>query len=138
QGVPRPMSVVAAFWSTNTAQVLTNAVALGSVYALMAVGIGLDFGVLRIVNFALGQLIMAGAYTLGLTNGMNPVLSIVCCFAVVLALTILMDVVAFRPLRRADPATMLVATFAISLLLYYVALLRFTVLGKTVRTLTGL
>jgi branched-chain amino acid transport system permease protein len=132
------MSGVAAFWSTNTAQVLINAVALGSVYALMAIGIGLVFGVLRIVNFAFGQLIMAGAYTLALTNGLNPVLSIVCCFAVVLGLTLLMDVVAFRPLRRAAPATMLVATFAISLLLYYIALLKFTVLGKTVGTLTGL
>ena len=38
----------------------------------MAVGIGLVFGVLRIVNFAYGQLIMAGAYTLALTNGWNP------------------------------------------------------------------
>ena len=35
----------------------------------MAVGIGLVFGVLRIVNFAYGQLIMAGAYTLALTSG---------------------------------------------------------------------
>ena len=49
--------------------------ALGAVYALMAVGIGLVFGVLRLVNFAYGQLIMAGAYTLALTNGWNPVAS---------------------------------------------------------------
>ncbi len=122
----------------NTIQILIDATALGSVYALMAVGIGLVFGVLRLVNFAYGQLIMAGAYTLALTNGMNPALSILCCFGVVIGLTILMDTVAFRPLRRAEPATMLVATFAISLLLYYIALLKFTVLGKTVGTLTGL
>src|SRR5438132_1909467 len=124
----------------STIQTLIDAVALGSVYALMAVGIGLVFGVLRLVNFAYGQLIMAGAYTLALTNGLNPALSIVCCFAVVIALTVVMDVLAFRPLRRASasPATALVATFAISLLLYYIALLKFTVLGKTVGTLTGL
>jgi branched-chain amino acid transport system permease protein len=122
----------------NTLQTLIDAAALGSVYALMAVGIGLVFGVLRLVNFAYGQLIMAGAYTLALTNDLSPALSIVCCFAVVLGLTVLMDTVAFRPLRRASPATMLVATFAISLLLYYIALLKFTVLGKTVGTLTGL
>jgi len=94
--------------------------------------------VLRIVNFAYGQLIMAGAYTLALTNGWSPFLSIVMCFVVVLGLTLLMDVVVFRPLRGAEPATMLIATFAVSLLLYYIALLRFTVLGKTVGTLTGL
>jgi branched-chain amino acid transport system permease protein len=122
----------------HTLQVLINSVALGSVYALMAVGIGLVFGVLRLVNFAYGQLIMAGAYTLALTNGLNPALSILCCFAVVLGLTVTLEVVAFRPLRRASPETMLVATFAISLLLYYVALLKFTTLGKTVGTLTGL
>ena len=122
----------------NTIQTLVDSVALGSVYALMAVGIGLVFGVLRLVNFAYGQLIMAGAYTLALTNGLNPTLSIVCCFAVVLGLTVLLDTAAFRPLRNASPATMLVATFAISLLLYYIALLKFTVQGKTVGTLTGL
>jgi branched-chain amino acid transport system permease protein len=122
----------------NTVQTLIDSAALGSVYALMAVGIGLVFGVLRIVNFAYGQLIMAGAYTLALTNGWNPFLSIVMCFVVVIGLTVLMDVVVFRPLRRAEPATMLIATFAVSLLLYYIALLKFTVLGKTVGTLTGL
>ena len=122
----------------STLQTLIDATALGSVYALMAVGIGLVFGVLRLVNFAYGQLIMAGAYALALTNGLDPVLSIVVCFAVVLGLTVVMDVVAFRPLRGVSPATMLVATFAISLLLYYIALLRFTVQGKTVGTLTGL
>ena len=122
----------------NTIQILIDSAALGSVYALMAVGIGLVFGVLRIVNFAYGQLVMAGAYTLALTNGWNPFLSIVMCFVVVVGLSLLMDLVVFRPLRNADPGTMLIATFAVSLLLYYIALLKFTVLGKTVGTLTGL
>jgi branched-chain amino acid transport system permease protein len=122
----------------TTVQNFIDASALGSVYALMAVGIGLVFGVLRIINFAYGQLIMAGAYTLALTNGWNPALSIATCFAVVIGLSIAMDIVVFRPLRRAEPATMLIATFAVSLLLYYIALLKFTVLGKTVGTLTGL
>ena len=45
-------------------QTLTDAVGQGAIYALMAVGIGLVFGVIRLVNFAYGQLIMAGAYTL--------------------------------------------------------------------------
>jgi branched-chain amino acid transport system permease protein len=129
---------VIAYSAHETIQTLIDATALGSVYALMAVGIGLVFGVLRLVNFAYGQLIMAGAYTLALTNGMNPALSILICFAVVLGLTVTMDLVAFRRLRGASPATMLVATFAISLLLYYIALLKFTVQGKTVGTLTGL
>ena len=49
-------------------QTLSDAVGLGAIYALMAVGIGLVFGVLRLVNFAYGQLIMAGAYTLAYTS----------------------------------------------------------------------
>lgn len=122
----------------NDLQTLIDACALGSVYALMAVGIGLVFGVLRIVNFAYGQLVMAGAYTLALTNGWSPALSIATCFAVVIGLTIALDLVVFRRLRNAEPGTMLVATFAVSLLLYYIALLKFTVQGKTVGTLTGL
>ena len=99
----------------STLQTLIDATALGSIYALMAVGIGLVFGVLRLVNFAYGQLIMAGAYALALTNGYKPVVSIAICFAVVIALTMAMELAAFRPLRNASPATMLVATFAVSL-----------------------
>jgi len=130
--------IVAYISGHEAVQTLIDATALGAVYALMAVGIGLVFGVLRIVNFAYGQLIMAGAFTLALTNDLNPALSILVCFAVVIGLTLTLDVVAFRPLRRASPSTMLVATFAISLLLYYIALLKFTVQGKVVGTLTGL
>jgi len=122
----------------STIQTLIDAAALGSVYALMAVGIGLVFGVLRLVNFAYGQLVMAGAYTLAFTNHFNPALSILTCFAVVVGLTMTMEVVAFRPLRKATPATMLVATFAIAFLLQAIALLQFGILGKPVATLTGL
>src|SRR5262249_2911595 len=93
---------------------------------------------LRLVNFAYGQLIMAGAYALALTNGENPAVSILICFAVVIGLTMTMEVVAFRPLRTHSPATMLVATFAISFLLQSIALLKFGYLGKIVGTLTGL
>jgi len=45
-------------------QTLADAFSLGGMYALMAVGIGLVFGVLRLVNFAYGQMIMAGAFAL--------------------------------------------------------------------------
>jgi branched-chain amino acid transport system permease protein len=117
---------------TEHVQTLLDAIALGSIYALMAIGIGLVFGVLRLVNFAYGQLIMAGAYTLALTNDRPVVLSIALCFGVVLALSLAMELVAFRPLRQASPTTMLVATFAISYLLQSIALVRFGAIGKIV------
>ncbi len=113
-------------------QTLLDAVALGSIYALMAIGIGLVFGVLRLINFAYGQLIMAGAYALALTNDSPVLVSILLCFAVVLALSLAMEFVAFRPLRGASPTTMLVATFAISYLLQSIALVRFHAIGKIV------
>ncbi len=107
------------------AQTLVDAVGLGAVYALMAVGIGLVFGVLRLVNFAYGQLVMAGAYTLAFTSQADwPTWTgIVMCFAVVIALSTAMDRLVFRPLRTQSPAVMLVTTFAVAFLLQNVALL---------------
>ena len=103
------------------AQTLADAVGLGAVYALMAVGIGLVFGVLRLVNFAYGQLIMAGAYTLAFTAHWSVAWSIVACFAVVVLLSLAMDRAVFRPLRGASPAVMLVATFAVAFMLQAIA-----------------
>jgi branched-chain amino acid transport system permease protein len=105
------------------AQTIVDAIGLGAVYALMAVGIGLVFGVLRLVNFAYGQLIMAGAYTLAFTATWPVVASVLMCFAVVIALTMVMDQVVFRPLRTQSPAVMLVTTFAVAFLLQSIALL---------------
>jgi branched-chain amino acid transport system permease protein len=121
-------------------QTLADALALGGVYALMAVGIGLVFGVLRLVNFAYGQLIMAGAFALALASQWNWPLwaGIVLCFAVVLALSVAMDYLVFRPLRGRSPATMLVATFAVAFLLQNVALLAFGPLGKIATSLGSL
>ena len=105
------------------AQVIVDAIGLGATYALMAVGIGLVFGVLRLVNFAYGQLIMAGAYTLAYTSDWPVLWSIVACFAVVIALSLLMERTIFRPLREQSPTVMLVTTFAISFVLQSIALL---------------
>jgi branched-chain amino acid transport system permease protein len=105
------------------AQTLVDAIGLGAVYALMAVGIGLVFGVLRLVNFAYGQLIMAGAYVLAFTASWPVAASIVACFAVVVALSLAMERAVFRPLRTQSPAVMLVTTFAIAFLLQAVALI---------------
>jgi branched-chain amino acid transport system permease protein len=113
------MSMLAAI----DAQTLGDAVGLGAVYALMAVGIGLVFGVLRLVNFAYGQLVMAGAYTLAFTASWPVVGSISACFAVVIALSLLMERAVFRPLRMHSPAVMLVTTFAIAFLLQSIALI---------------
>ena len=81
-------------------QVQVDAIGLGAVFALMAVGIGLVFGVMRLVNFAYGQLIMAGAFALAYASDRDwPVgVGIALCFAVVLALSLAMERVVFRPI----------------------------------------
>ena len=106
---------------------------LGAVYALMAVGIGLVFGVLRLVNFAYGQLVMAGAYTLAFTSSWPTAASVAAC-VVVLALSTAMDLAVFRPLRGQSPAVMVVTTFALAFLLQSIALifdLRNDTIGKS-------
>ena len=125
---------------TVTWQNLADGLALGSIYALMAVGIGLVFGVLRLVNFAYGQLVMAGAFALALASqwGWPVWAGILLCFAVVLVLSLLMDVLVFRPLRGHSPAVMLVATFAVAFLLQSIALLWFGSLGKIAASLSYL
>jgi branched-chain amino acid transport system permease protein len=122
-------------------QTLSDAIGLGAIYALMAVGIGLVFGVLRLVNFAYGQLIMAGAYVLAFTSGWPVAASIATCFAVVVALSLTMELVVFRPLRGQSPPVMLVTTFAIAFLLQAIALivdLRDDTLGEVAAALTSL
>jgi len=125
---------------TVTWQTIADAVSLGGIYALMAVGIGLVFGVLRLVNFAYGQLIMAGAFALALASQWNWPLwaGILLCFAVVLALSEAMDQLVFRPLRGQTPAVMLVATFAVAFLLQSIALLWFGALGKIATSVSSL
>jgi branched-chain amino acid transport system permease protein len=118
-------------------QTLADGLALGAIYALMAVGIGLVFGVLRLVNFAYGQLVMAGAFALALASqwGWPLWAAIVLCFAVVLALSVAMEHLVFRPLRGHSPAVMLVATFAVAFLLQSIALLWLGSLGKIATSL---
>jgi len=128
-------SVITVDWQT-----LADATGQGAVYALMAVGIGLVFGVMRLVNFAYGQIVMAGAFALALASGWNwPVWAgIGLCFAVAIGLSLGMEVAVFRPLRGQPPAVMLIATFAVAFLLQSIALLWFGSLGRIAASLSSL
>jgi branched-chain amino acid transport system permease protein len=117
--------VSGALLASLDAQTVVDAIGLGAVYALMAVGIGLVFGVLRLVNFAYGQIVMAGAYALAFTSqaGWPTWAGIAMCVVVTVAVSTVMDRLVFRPLRTQSPAVMLVTTFAVAFLLQNVALL---------------
>jgi branched-chain amino acid transport system permease protein len=122
----------------NWAQSLVDAVGLGAIYGLAAVGIGLVFGVMRLINFAYGEIVSAGGFTLAYLGGQPAWLAIVACAGACVALALVQERLAFRPLRGASPATMLVATFAVSFLLQAIYLLAFGSRGKSVSTLGGL
>jgi branched-chain amino acid transport system permease protein len=118
-------------------QSIIDALALGSQLALVAMAIGLVFGVLRVINFAQGELITAGAYALLLTNDLPVAVSIIICFAVVIAFSLAMEF-AYRPLRRVTPAAALVATFAVSFTLQSIALLVWGSQGEAINFLPKL
>jgi branched-chain amino acid transport system permease protein len=107
-------------------QFLINALSLGGLYALMALGLALVYSILKLVNFAYGELVMVGGYTLlvvGQAAGIPwLIVAATAVFAAVLT-SLLLERVAFRPVRQASPNTMLITSFAVSTLLQNAALL---------------
>ncbi len=106
-------------------QYLVSSLSVGGLYALMALGLVIVYGISQLVNFAYGELIMVAGYGL-LIFGRSwlpwvivAIMSVIC--AVIVALG--MDQIAFRPVRNASPTTMLITSFAVSTLLQSVALL---------------
>lgn len=95
-------------------QYILDALNVGGLYALMALGIGLIFGIMRLVNFAHGEMVMAGGYAIAMLVWMSPALVIVLSLGFIVLMALLIERAAFRPLRGKDPATLLVASFAVS------------------------
>jgi branched-chain amino acid transport system permease protein len=127
---------------TFVLQVIINAISIGSLYALVALGIGLLFGILRLINFAHASYITIGAYaiivpstaavaTLYIGTWQWALMTAAVC-AIVILLAIFTEFVVFRPLRHADPTTMLVGSFALSFSLYYLLLLIYSGRPKAV------
>jgi branched-chain amino acid transport system permease protein len=104
---------------------LIDVLSLGGAYALMALGLVIVYGILRLVNFAYGELIMVAGYTLFLVGG-SPlpwlVMAVMAVGAAVLT-GIATDYVAFRPVRAKSVTAVLITSFAFSTLLQNAALL---------------
>ena len=118
-------------------QSVIDAIALGAIYSVVALAIGLVFGVMRLINLAYGELITAGAFTLAYLSNEPAIVAILACFGVVTALALVQGFI-FQPLRGTSSATMLVATFGVSYLLQNVYFLAFGSQGKAIGTLGGL
>lgn len=97
------------------AQNLVNALSLGSLYALIALGIALIFSIMGLINFAHGELIMIGGYALLAFAGLPFALAVVLVVVVVTACGLAMERVAFRSVRGASGETLLMTSFAVSL-----------------------
>lgn len=117
-------------------QFLINALSLGGLYALMALGLALVYSILRLVNFAYGELVMVGGYTLLVVGRVEPLpWLIVAALSIVMAVitSLLLERVAFRSVRHASANTMLITSFAVSTLLQNAALLLISPRTRAVR-----
>lgn len=106
---------------TQVIQHAIDAISLGSLYALLALGVALIFGIMNLLNFAYGELIMIGAFTLYVGRDLPWPLQLIVCVLVVIGASLAMDRLAFRPFRGASGPVLLVTSFALSFALQSVA-----------------
>jgi branched-chain amino acid transport system permease protein len=119
-----------------------DALSLGSLYALAALGIGLLFGMLRLINFAHGDFITIGAFGLIVPSrndmaimavGSLPVVLLVpAACAIVVAAALLSDRLVFRPLRTASAPTLMVASFSVGYIIQNTILVTYGARPKTI------
>ncbi len=102
---------------TELAQSLIDALALGGLYALIAVGITLVYTVMGMMNFAQGEFIMLPAYALYVLAGLPFAIAVGAALATGIAIAVLAERVAFRPVRNADLAAQLVTSLAVATIL---------------------
>jgi branched-chain amino acid transport system permease protein len=100
-------------------QQLVNALSIGSLYALMAVGLAMVFSILRLINFAHGDLIMIAAYfaAFALLGKIPLVITIVLVIGGTVLVGLLMERVAYRPIRGAPDVAALLTSFAVGQIL---------------------
>ena len=113
-------------------QQLVNAVSIGSLYALMAVGLAMVFGILRLINFAHGDLMMVAAYlaAFALLAGLPLPIMLALMVAGTVGVGVLMERVAYRPIRGAPDVAALLTSFAVGQILQNGTLLTTRLLQK--------
>ncbi|MGW3470067.1 branched-chain amino acid ABC transporter permease [Saccharopolyspora sp. NPDC000995] len=107
---------------------VVSAIGLGALYALLTIGVALLFGVLGLLNFAYGEIVMAGGFALYLFRDQPWALAVGAALVLAVIVAVVCEVLAFRPLRDADPITLMIASFAVSLAIQSLA--RMTVLPR--------
>jgi len=108
------------------AQQIMNALSFGAEYALIALGLAIVFSIMGLVNFAHGEMIAVGGYTMVAFGALaigNPFIVIIGAVLAAALASVLLERVAFRPVRYADPTTGLLTAFGVSIILQNLFLL---------------
>ena len=107
---------------------LINGISLGSVYAIIALGYSMVYGIAKMLNFAHGDVIMIGAYVCFCATqywGLSPIVGVLLAMVVCTVLGIIIERLAYKPLRQATSLAVLITAIGVSYLLQNVALLVF-------------
>ena len=122
-------------------QTLISGLSLGSIYALIALGYTMVYGIAKMLNFAHGDVIMFGAYAVIVAVaqlGLPPVLAILIAIVLCAVLGVVIERLAYKPLRQAQPLTVLITAIGVSYLLQNLALLIFGSEQKAFPTIINL
>lgn len=107
---------------------LINGISLGSIYAVIALGYTLVYGIAKMLNFAHGDVIMVGGYVIFTAMSslkLSPILSVLLAMAACTLLGITIEKVAYKPLRQATSLAVLITAIGVSYFLQNIALLVF-------------
>ena len=118
-----------------------SGISLGSIYAIIALGYTMVYGIAKMLNFAHGDIIMVGAfaaYTIVSTLGMPPILVLLAAVAVCTLLGVTVEKIAYKPLRGASSLAVLITAIGVSYLLQNLALLIFSANPKKFQSVVNL
>ena len=106
---------------------LLNGLSLGGIYAMVALGYTMVYGIAKMLNFAHGDIIMVGAYTVVtfLSIRVHPIFAVLIAAVFCAVLAVLMEKLAYKPLRGASPLAVLITAIGVSYLLQSLALIIF-------------
>jgi branched-chain amino acid transport system permease protein len=119
---------------------LINGISLGSIYAIIALGYTIVYGISKMLNFAHGDVIMVGAYIcfFALTrSGLPPVICLALAMITCMTLGMLIEKLAYKPLRQATSLAVLITAIGVSYLLQNGALLLWTANPKVFPSIVG-
>ena len=98
-----------------------NGLSLGGIYAMIALGYTMVYGIAKMLNFAHGDIIMVGGYTILVFLSVNPIVAILASVIFCMLMGIVIEKIAYKPLRGASPLAVLITAIGISYLLQSIA-----------------